>query len=127
MGDIMQRHLPDVLCHSIDQNHPVLICLNDPHVTTGKIGQQHPECNRNQQQWLILLLDTQIEQDERDGIHYQKLRFSHYIAESSHIIQILKYLVHYPILINTSSSETASPALAQIAVTFPSNSAQMAL
>ena len=49
------------------------------------------------------------------------------IAECRHLIQFYKYIFHYNTFINTSSSDTVSPELAQMAVMVPSNSARMAL
>ena len=125
--NLVQRHFPDVLQCSVYHYHAVLVGLDHTHITTGKVGQQHPESNRDKQQRLILFLDTQVKQDERNGIHYQELRFSNNIAEGSHIIKSFKYIFHYTIFINTSSSETESPELAQMAVIVPPNSARMAL
>ena len=79
---------------------------------------------------------------------YDMTAFSNIIAEPQFLIMyaiafVLLYLgikkqyeplllvpiafVHYPIFINTSSSETVSPGLTQIAVTVPPNSARIAL
>ena len=64
----------------------ILIRLDHTHVATGEIRQQHTEGNRDEQQRLILLLDTQVEQHERNRIHDQELRFSKDIAERSHLV-----------------------------------------
>ncbi len=127
VGNVVQRHFPDVLHYSVYHHHTILVRLNHAHISTGEVGKQHTESDGDKQQRFVLFLDTQIEQHERDGIHNQELRFGNDIAERSHVVQILKYLVHYLIFINTSSSETASPGLAQMAVTVPPNSARIAL
>ena len=74
-----------------------------------------------------MLLDTQVKQDEGNGIHNEELRVSNDVAEGSHLIKFFKYLFHYTIFINTSSSDTESPGFTQMAVIMPSNSARMAL
>ena len=125
--NLMQRHLPDVLQHSVHHYHTVFIRLNHSHITARKVGKQHTESNWNQQQRFVVLLDAQIQQDEGNGIHYKERRVGNDIAERRHIIKFCKYIFHYPIFINTSSSETESPGLTQIAVTVPLNSARMAL
>ena len=127
MSDFMQRHFPDILHHTLDHDHAILIGLDNSHIAAREIGQQYTESNRNQQQRLILLLDTQVEQDECNGIHDQKTRVSNNVAESRHFIQSFNYIFHYKIFINTSSSETLSPEFTQIAVMVPLNSARIAL
>ena len=82
----MQRHFPDVLQHSVYHHHTIFVGLNHSHISSGEVGKQHTESNRNKQQRFVLFLDTQIKQDERDGIHYQELRFGNDIAERSHVI-----------------------------------------
>ena len=109
MRNVVQRHFPDVFHYSVNIDQSIFISLDHAHVTSGEVGEQHPECNRDKQQRFVLLLDTQIKQYECDCIHDQELRFSNNVAERSHFIQILKYLVHYCIVINMSSSETVSP------------------
>ena len=86
MRNVMQRHLPNILHHTMYFYHSVFICLNNAHLASWEIGQQDTESNRDQQQRFILLLDTQIKQDECNGIHDQELRFSNDIAERSHFI-----------------------------------------
>ena len=86
MRNVMQRHFPDILHHTVYHHHTILICLYHSHISSGEVGKQHTESNRNKQQRFVLFLDTQIKQDERDGIHYQELRFGNDIAERSHVI-----------------------------------------
>ena len=86
VGNVMQRHFPDVLHHSVHHNHTILISLNHTHISSGEVGKQHTESDRHKQQRFILFLNSEIEQDERDGIHYQELRFGNDIAERSHVI-----------------------------------------
>ena len=125
--NLMQRHLPDVLQHSVHHYHTVFIRLNHAHFSAGEVGYEHTESDGNQQQRFVMLLDAQIQQNEGNGIHYKERRIGNDIAERRHIIKFRKYIFHYPIFINTSSSETESPGLTQIAVTVPPKSARIAL
>ena len=125
--NLVQRHFPDVLQHSVHHYHAVFICLDNPHVATGEIGNEHTESNGNQQQRFVMLPDAQIQQNKGNDIHYKERRIGNNIAERRHIIEFRKYIFHHPIFINTSSSETESPGLTQIAVTVPLKSARMAL
>ena len=82
----MQRHFPDVLHHTVNHHHAVLVSLYHAHVTAGKVGQQYTESNRYKQQRLVLLLDSQIQQNKRNGIHDEEPRIGNNVAERSHII-----------------------------------------
>ena len=86
MCNFMKRHFPDVLHHTVHHDHSIFIGLHYPHITAREVGQQHPESDGYQQQRFVLLLDTQIEQDESNGIHDEKPRVSSNVAESGHII-----------------------------------------
>ena len=86
MRDVMERHLPNVLHHSVHVDHAVFVGLYHPHIASGEVGKQHAERDRYEQQRFILFFDTQIKQYERNGIHDQKLRFSNDVAERSHLI-----------------------------------------
>ena len=41
-----------------------------------------------------MLLDTQIQQDESNGIHHQKRRVFNDIAEGRHTVESSKYIFH---------------------------------
>ena len=86
MRNVMQRHFPNVLHHSVHVDHAVFVGLYHPHIASGEVGKQHAERDRYEQQRFILFFDTQIKQYERNGIHDQKLRFSNDVAERSHLI-----------------------------------------
>ena len=92
--NFMQRHFPNVLHYSIYQNHSILICLDDAHLSTGKVSNEHTESDRYQQQRFVMLFDTQIQQNESNGIHHQKRRISNDVAESRHIVESCKYFFH---------------------------------
>ena len=123
----MQRHLPNVLHHPVHHHHTVLVGLDNAHVAARKVGDEHTEGDGHQQQRLVVLLDAQVEQDEGNGIHHEERRVGNDVAERRHVIEFSKYIFHYPIFINTSSSDTESPEFRQMAVTVPSTSLRMAL
>ena len=127
MSNVVQRHIPNVLHDTAHIDHTILVCLNHSHLTAGEVGEQHPESNGDKQQGFVLFFDTQVKQRKCDDVHDQELRFGNDVAKRRHLIQIVEYLFHHPIVINTSSSETASPEPKQIAVIVPLNSERTAL
>lgn len=127
VGNLVERHLPDVLHHPVHHHHTVLVGLDDTHLAAGEVGDEHTEGDGHQQQRFVVLLDAQVEQDEGNGIHHEERRVGNDVAERRHVIEFSKYIFHYPIFINTSSSDTESPGFWQMAVTVPSTSLRMAL
>ena len=55
MGDVVQRHFPDVGFAAVGQHdHPLRVRLYDPHLAAREVGQQHPERDRHEQQRFVL-------------------------------------------------------------------------
>ena len=43
------------------------------HLSTGEVGEKHTECDRKQQQGLVLLLDGEVEQEASECQHNKAL------------------------------------------------------
>ena len=56
MRDVMERHLPNVLHHSVHVDHAVFVGLYHTHIASGEVGKQHAERDRYEQQRFILFL-----------------------------------------------------------------------
>ena len=87
MGDVVQRHFPDVGFAAVGQcDHPLRVRLYDPHLAAREVGQQHPERNGHEQQRFVLFHYTQVEQDESQRIHDEERRVGNDVAESRHLV-----------------------------------------
>ena len=89
MGNLMKRHLIDVLQLTVYHHHAVAVSLSDTHVTSREVGNKHTKGNRYEQQRLILLHDTQIEQREGEKIHDYEERILRNVGECGHVIYFL--------------------------------------
>ena len=62
------------------------------HTCTGKIGKQHTECDGEQQQRLVLLLDGQVQQEEAQKEH-NSLLDGH--VHEAHLLKEFQNITHF--------------------------------
>ena len=95
MCNLVQGHVPDDFLRPVGQCHEALrVGLYHSHVTPGKVGDEHAEGNGNEEQWLVLLDDTQIEETEGQEVHDDEGGVGDNVAEGRHRVQAIEYIVY---------------------------------
>ena len=98
MGYLRKRHFPDVLCYDVASSisdASCLVGLVDSHIAAREVGDEYSEGYRNEEQWLEVLDDAEVEEHEGKQIHYYILTIrGDDVAERRHVVQVFEYLFH---------------------------------
>ena len=89
MSYLVQRHLVDVLHHTVHLYHSFTVGLCDTHFTAGEVGNEHTKGDGHEQQRLVLLHNAQIEQGECEKIHDEEEGVLRNVGERRHVIYLV--------------------------------------
>ena len=99
VGDLMERHLIDVLHHGDavhgDGDEALGVGLQHAHAAAGEVGDEHAEGDGHEQQRLVFLHDAQIEQHEGQEVHHEEQRILADGRERRHVVQLGQNIIKH--------------------------------